>query len=162
LIVGVRGKNSGTHKGLEWFGPLDHNTLLHCELYCLRSCMSLARLRLCVYLKLGLRAPFVTSYASPFIAEGGHAQKDWALTCGPSDIKNIVLGCSNVCCQDNPLVPWRSRSAYPWRAGEASCRREDEYSAPLGTGALFASRPSRRAACWMTLTPPASGWDETH
>jgi hypothetical protein len=38
-------------------------------------------------------------------------------------------------------VPWRSRSAYPWRAGEASCGREDEYSAPLGTGALFASRP---------------------
>jgi hypothetical protein len=26
----------------------------------------------------------------------------------------------------------------------------------------FASRPSRRAACWMTLMPPASGWDETH
>jgi hypothetical protein len=33
---------------------------------------------------------------------------------------------------------------------------------PPGTGTLFASRPSRRAACWMTLTPPASGWDETH
>jgi hypothetical protein len=30
------------------------------------------------------------------------------------------------------------------------------------TGALFASRPSRRAACWTTLTPPASGWDGTH
>jgi hypothetical protein len=28
----------------------------------------------------------------------------------------------------------------------------------LGTVVLFASRPSRRAACWMTLTPPASGW----
>jgi hypothetical protein len=26
----------------------------------------------------------------------------------------------------------------------------------------FASRPSRRAACWMTLTLPASGWDSTH
>jgi hypothetical protein len=46
--------------------------------------------------------------------------------------------------------------------GEASCRREDEYSASFGTGALFASRPSRRATCWMTLTPPASGWDGTH
>jgi hypothetical protein len=34
----------------------------------------------------------VTSHASPFIAEGGHAQRDWALTCGPRDIKNIVLG----------------------------------------------------------------------
>jgi hypothetical protein len=26
----------------------------------------------------------------------------------------------------------------------------------------FASRPSRRATCWMTLMPPASGWDRTH
>jgi hypothetical protein len=26
----------------------------------------------------------------------------------------------------------------------------------------FASRPSRRATRWMTLTPPASGWDGTH
>jgi hypothetical protein len=34
----------------------------------------------------------VTSHASPFIAEGGHAQRDWAPTCGPRDIKNIVLG----------------------------------------------------------------------
>jgi hypothetical protein len=59
-------------------------------------------------------------------------------------------------------VPWHPRSAYPWRAGEASCGREDKYSASLGTGALFASRPSRRrllddldAACqrmgWDTL-----------
>jgi hypothetical protein len=55
-------------------------------------------------------------------------------------------------------MPWRWRSAHPWRAGEASCEREYEYSVPLGTGALFASIPSRRAACWMTLTPPASGW----
>jgi hypothetical protein len=59
-------------------------------------------------------------------------------------------------------VPYRSRSAYPWRAGEASCGREDEYRVSPGTGALFASRPSRRAACWMTLTPPASRWDGTH
>jgi hypothetical protein len=33
----------------------------------------------------------VTSHASPFIAEGGYAQRDWAPTCGPRDIKNIVL-----------------------------------------------------------------------
>jgi hypothetical protein len=59
-------------------------------------------------------------------------------------------------------VPCRSRSTYPWHAGEASCGREDEYRVPPGTGALFASRPSRCAACWMTLTSPASGWDETH
>jgi hypothetical protein len=115
-----------------------------------------------VCLKLGLRAPFVTSYASPCIVEGGHAQKDRAPTCGPRDITNIELGSSNVCCRVNLLVPCRSRSAYPWRVGEASYGREDEYRVPPGTGTLFASRPSRRAACWMTLTPPASGWDETH
>jgi hypothetical protein len=66
------------------------------ELYCSRACMSLASLRLC---------PCVTSHASPFIAEGGHAQRDWAPTCGPRDIKNIVLGSSNICCRDNLLVP---------------------------------------------------------
>jgi hypothetical protein len=33
---------------------------------------------------------------------------------------------------------------------------------PLSTGKLFTSRPSRRAVYWMTLTSPASGWDETH
>jgi hypothetical protein len=89
LIVEVRKKNSGTRKGLEWFGPPERNTLLHCELYCSRACMSLASLRLRVC---------VTSHASPFIAEGGHAQRDWAPTCGPRDIKNIVLGSSNICC----------------------------------------------------------------
>jgi hypothetical protein len=44
----------------------------------------------------------------------------------------------------------------------ASCRRYDEYGAPLGTGALFANTPVRHAACWMTLTPPAIGLDRTH
>ena len=34
---------------------------------------------------------------------------------------------------------------YPRRTGEASCRRDDEHSAPLGTGALFANRLDRRA-----------------
>jgi hypothetical protein len=45
---------------------------------------------------------------------------------------------------------------------EASSGRVDEYSMPLSTGILFTSRPSRRAVCWMTLTPPASGRDGTH
>jgi hypothetical protein len=39
---------------------------------------------------------------------------------------------------------------------------ETPTSALLGTGALFTGRPSRRAACWMTLTPPASRWDRAH
>jgi hypothetical protein len=28
-------------KGLEWFGPPERNTLLHCVMYCLRACMKL-------------------------------------------------------------------------------------------------------------------------
>jgi hypothetical protein len=40
LIVRVKGKNSRTHKGLEWFGPPERNTLLHRVLYCLSACMS--------------------------------------------------------------------------------------------------------------------------
>jgi hypothetical protein len=31
----MNGKNSRTHKDLEWFGPPERNTLLHCEMYCL-------------------------------------------------------------------------------------------------------------------------------
>jgi hypothetical protein len=89
----------------------------------------------------------VTSHASPFIAEGGHAQWDWAPTCGPKDIKNIALGTINICCRGNPLVSCRLRSMYPWRAGEASCRREDGYSAPLGTGALSTNELVRHAVC---------------
>jgi hypothetical protein len=48
---------------------------------------------------------FVTSHVSPFIAEGRHAQRYWAPTCGPRDIKNIALGVTNVCCWSNLLVP---------------------------------------------------------
>jgi hypothetical protein len=51
---------------------------------------------------------------------------------------------------------------YPWRTGEASCRRDDEYSASLGTGALSANRLVRRAVYWTTLTPSANGLDRAH
>jgi hypothetical protein len=47
----------------------------------------------------------VTSHASPFIAEGRHAQRDWAPTCRPRYIKNIALGATNACCRDNLLFP---------------------------------------------------------
>jgi hypothetical protein len=46
--------------------------------------------------------------------------------------------------------------------GKLLAEEKDKYRVSPGTGALFASRPSRRAACWMTLTPPASRWDGTH
>jgi hypothetical protein len=80
--------------------PPERNTLLHCVMYCLRAygaCetkIGYKRLSLCV-----------TSHASPFIAEGGHAQRYWAPTSGPRDIKNIALGATNVCCWGNLLVP---------------------------------------------------------
>jgi hypothetical protein len=59
-------------------------------------------------------------------------------------------------------VPWRPRSAHPWRAGEASCGREDGCSAPLGTSTLSSNRLVRRAVCWATLTPSANGLDKAH
>jgi hypothetical protein len=31
-------KNTRTHRDLEWFGPPERNTLLHCEMYCLWAC----------------------------------------------------------------------------------------------------------------------------
>jgi hypothetical protein len=82
----MNGRNSRTQKDLEWFGPPERNTLLHCEMYCL-SLYEYASLRCDLKLRV-----CVTSHASPFIAEGGHAQRHWAPTCGPRGIKNIVLG----------------------------------------------------------------------
>jgi hypothetical protein len=35
-----KGEEHKNTKGLEWFGPPERNTLLHCEMYCLRACMS--------------------------------------------------------------------------------------------------------------------------
>jgi hypothetical protein len=47
----------------------------------------------------------VTSHASPFIAEGGHALRDGAPTCRPRYIKNIALGATNAYCRGNLLFP---------------------------------------------------------
>jgi hypothetical protein len=33
--------NTRAHKDLEWFGRPEHNTVLHCVMYCLRACMNL-------------------------------------------------------------------------------------------------------------------------
>jgi hypothetical protein len=41
LLVGNWEENVRTHKDLEWFGPPERNTLLHCVMYCLRACMNL-------------------------------------------------------------------------------------------------------------------------
>jgi hypothetical protein len=80
----------------------------------------------------------------------------------PRNIKNILLGSSNVYCWDNLLVPWCPISAYPWHTGEASCGREDGCSALLWTGSQSANKLVRRAVCWTTLTPPANGLDKAH
>jgi hypothetical protein len=41
LVSWKSGKNTRTHKDLEWFGPPERNTLLHYVMYCLRACMNL-------------------------------------------------------------------------------------------------------------------------
>jgi hypothetical protein len=41
LVSWKSGKNTRTHKDLEWFGPPERNTLLHCVMYCLRACINL-------------------------------------------------------------------------------------------------------------------------
>jgi hypothetical protein len=33
-------KHTRAREGLEWFGPLERNTLLHCVMYCLIACGS--------------------------------------------------------------------------------------------------------------------------
>jgi hypothetical protein len=35
LVSRENKKNARTHEGLEWFGPPERNTLLHCVMYCL-------------------------------------------------------------------------------------------------------------------------------
>jgi hypothetical protein len=42
--------NTRTRKGLEWFGPLERNTLLHCVMYCFGSLYEL----MSVCLRLGV------------------------------------------------------------------------------------------------------------
>jgi hypothetical protein len=37
LVSWKSGKNTRTHKDLEWFGPSERNTLLHCVMYLLES-----------------------------------------------------------------------------------------------------------------------------
>jgi hypothetical protein len=41
LLVENVGRNTRSHKDLEWFGPPERNTLLQCVMYCLRACMNL-------------------------------------------------------------------------------------------------------------------------
>jgi hypothetical protein len=41
LVSWKSGKNTRTHKDLEWFRPPERNTLLHYVMYCLRACMNL-------------------------------------------------------------------------------------------------------------------------
>jgi hypothetical protein len=37
LVTRSVDEHTGAHKGLEWFGPPERNTLLHCVMYCLRA-----------------------------------------------------------------------------------------------------------------------------
>jgi hypothetical protein len=42
LVSWKNKKNTRTHKDLEWFGPLERNTLLHYVMYCFESLYELA------------------------------------------------------------------------------------------------------------------------
>jgi hypothetical protein len=41
LVMRLVGEHMRAREGLEWFGPPERNTLLHCVMYCLRACMNL-------------------------------------------------------------------------------------------------------------------------
>jgi hypothetical protein len=41
LVMGLVDQHTGARKGLEWFGPSERNTLLHCVMYCSGACMNL-------------------------------------------------------------------------------------------------------------------------
>jgi hypothetical protein len=87
--------NTRTHKGLEWFGPPERNTLLHCVLYwaweLVWTCESESLSEL--EPKLGLPCNVV---CPPFYSSRGHVQGCWALTCGPrSKTEGIHIEVSN-------------------------------------------------------------------
>jgi hypothetical protein len=50
LVTRLVDQHTGARKGLEWFGPPERNTLLHCVMYCFRSLYELVS----VCLRLGL------------------------------------------------------------------------------------------------------------
>jgi hypothetical protein len=41
LAMRLVDQHTRAREGLEWFGPLERNTLLHCVMYCLGACMNL-------------------------------------------------------------------------------------------------------------------------
>jgi hypothetical protein len=41
LVTRPVDEHTRAREGLEWFGPPEHNNLLHCVMYCLRACMNL-------------------------------------------------------------------------------------------------------------------------
>jgi hypothetical protein len=41
LVTWLVDEHTRAREGLEWFGLPEHNTLLHCVMFCLRACMNL-------------------------------------------------------------------------------------------------------------------------
>jgi hypothetical protein len=41
LVTRLVDQHTGAREGLEWFGPPERNTLLHCVMYCSGACMNL-------------------------------------------------------------------------------------------------------------------------
>jgi hypothetical protein len=88
LVTRLVDQHTGAHKGLEWFGPPERNTPLHCVMYCFGSLYELVSvcLRLC-----RISVPF-NVVCPPFYSSRGHIQGYWAPTCGPRDKTGVVLG----------------------------------------------------------------------
>jgi hypothetical protein len=66
LVTRLVDQHTGARKGLEWFGPPERNTLLHCVMYCFGSLYELVSvyLRLCVlqrHMPVGLRGGYTSA-----------------------------------------------------------------------------------------------------
>jgi hypothetical protein len=149
LVMRDGGMNTRRRKGLEWFGPPERNTLLHCVLDCCGSFW--VRVNLCCNVAC---LPFYswrgvcTKVLSPNMwAQGQNVYSTW-------DYKCLLLGQSS-----RALTPEISVSSACWGS---FLHKGRWVSASHGTGALFTNRLDRCAVCGMTLTPSASGVDRTH
>jgi hypothetical protein len=64
LVTRLVDQHTGARKVLEWFGPPERNTLLHCAMYCSRARMNFVS----VCLRLG---PFCNTACLPFYSRRG-------------------------------------------------------------------------------------------
>jgi hypothetical protein len=107
------------------------------------------------------------------VAISRHVQGCWALTCGPRNITDVILGATNAGRQCNLLAPWypqrmpqHERTACH-RNGQARCLHDDLVAdrQQSGHGSFNAEATHRLPVEWIWLikcrggTSPASGVD---